>query len=197
MSKFCVYANGFVGNAEVHQDVLVNSRVLQSANNATVDITSNSAHPVNSRIVSNYVTLLRNPSIAQTFDFREKVLRDVISAFGMPFLDPWFGANYSAGYLDPVRIRFLDECVNYVCGKGRSMPINVYQSSIALATEKGTTPRFSDTIDEFLGIRSADNAKRQNTVKTSELIQGWVAQPGGFSDLIASSMIFWGDHSIR
>lgn len=197
MSKFCIYAPGFVGSANVTKDIVVNSRPVQGAPGTTIEISSSSAHPVNRRVVDNYITLLRNPEVSQTFDFREKVIGDVKAAFGMPFLDAWFGANYAAGFMDPLRQRFLDETVNYICGKGRGMTINVYLSSIGLATEKHKTPRFSDAVADLLNVRAADNALRQNTVKTSEVIQGWIAQPGGFNDLVTSAMIFWGDHSIR
>jgi hypothetical protein len=154
-------------------------------------------HPVNRRIIHNYVTLLRNPEVSQTFDFREKVIKDVKDAFGMPFLDAWFGACYAAGYMDPLRQRFLEETMNYICGKGRGMAINVYLSSIGFATEKCKVEGFTPAISDLLGVSRPDNALRQNTLKTSEVLQGWIAQPGGFNDLVTSAMIFWGDHSIR
>ena len=196
MSSFCIYATGFVGSSDVVRDVLVNSKAVQTTGNA-VEISSSSVHPVNRKIVDNYITLLRDPRVALTFDFREKVIRDVKEAFGMPFLDPWFGANYKAGYLDPIRQRFLDECVNYFCGKGRGMPMNIYMSSIGIATDKEKAGEMSATLSDFLCVSMPESAMAQNTIKTTEVIQSWLAQPNGFGDLVSAAMIFWGDNSIR
>lgn len=195
--EFCVYASGYIG-ANLHTNgILVNSRAVQSAPGVTIDVKESSTHLFSTRIVDNYVTMLRSPQATITFDFREKVIKDVLDAFGMPYLDGWFASNYATGYMDPLRQKFLDECVNFVCGRGRGMPVNIYLSSIGLPGEKANTPRLSSTLADFIGVSSVDNALRQNTIKTSEVIQSWIAQPGGFNDLISSAMIFWGDHSIR
>lgn len=197
MNQYCVYSNGFIGANLDSNAIMVGSRTLQTTPGTSIDVSHSSTHVFNKRIVDNYVTMLRSPEATLKFDFREKVIKDVLDAFGMPYLDVWFAANYEAGYMDPLRQRFLDECVNYICGRGRSMPINIYMSSIGVASDKLKVPDFTEVMAEFVGVTRVDNALRQNTIKTSEVIQSWIAQPGGFNDLISASMIFWGDNSIR
>lgn len=197
MKEFCIHANGFIGSALETNGQMVSSKTIPTTPGSSISVSQSSSHFYNRKIVDNYVTLLRSPSHSITFDYREKVLKDVIEAFGMPYLDAWFAANYATGFIDPLRARFLDETVSFVCGKGRGMPLNVYLSSIGLPGDKIPLSSFSEPLEELLGVSSVENGLTQNTLKTSEFIQSWISQPGGFNDLLTSAMILWGDHSIR
>ena len=197
MTQFCVHVNGFVGAALDSHGQLVSSKPVQTTGGNPVSVSQSITHTYNRSIVDNYVTLLRSPQATITFDFREKVIKDVLAAFGMPYLDAWFAANYATGYVDPLRARFLDETVSFVTGRGRAMPLNVYVSSIGIPDTKQPLKEFSEPIAELLGIASVDNGLTANTLKTSEFIQSWIAQPGGFNDMMTAAMILWGDHSIR
>lgn len=194
--QYALYAKGFVGNRNIIHQVILSSKNIQ-----TVGMDSqwqqSQVHIANKDVIRAFVDLRQFPVNSMDFDFRERAIAAIMKAFGGPYLDSWFAANYLMGRMTESRIQFLNETVDFVLGKDRPYPVDMYLTYIGMATEHSPSPReFCEPVAELLGCSDPHFAVDKNSVKTTEFVQSWLARPGGFRDMLITAMVLWGDDTV-
>ena len=194
--QYALYAKGFVGSRNIVHQVIMSSKEIQ-----TVGIDSqwqqSQMHLANKDVVQAFVAMRQYPLRSVDFEYRENTIKAILHAFGGPYLDSWFAANYLMGRMSDSRIQFLTDTVKFVLGQERAYPVDMYLTYIGLATEHTYAPkRFEKEIGDLLGCTDPHFAIKNNSVKTTDFVQTWLARPGGFRDMVISAMVLWGDDTV-
>ncbi len=195
-NQYALYAKGFVGNRNITHQVILSAKDVQTVGLNT-QWQQSQVHIANKDVIKAFVDLRQFPINSADFAFREMAITTVMKAFGGPYLDSWFAANYLMGRLSDSRIQFLNETVGFVTGTDRPYPVDMYLTYIGMATDHGGNPKnFDDPISDLLNCGDPHFAISKNSVKTTEFVQSWLARPGGFRDLVTTAMVLWGDDTV-
>lgn len=194
--QYALYAKGFVGSRNIVHQVIMSSKNVQ-----TVGIDSqwqqSQFHLANKDVVQAFVAMRQFPLRSVDFEFREKAIKAILHAFGGPYLDSWFAANYLMGRMTDSRIQFLNDTVKFVLGEERTYPVDMYLTYIGMATDHTYAPKhFDKDISDLLGCNDPHFAVKNNSVKTTDFVQTWLARPGGFRDMLITAMVLWGDDTV-
>lgn len=198
--KFALYVNGFVGSSEInHQLILSTDNVVTAGAAASSENWMQSkTHIANKDIIEMYVQMSQSPLKYVDFEWREKVLKEVMRGFGTKSLDQWLAANYIAGHLTETRKEFLDDTIRFVLGGNRCHPAHMYISYIGMATDTaGEITTFSKEVEDLLCCSEPRFALEKNRVNVVEFVQSWISRPNGFRDLLTTAMVLWGDDTVK
>ena len=123
----------------------------------------------------------------KTFEFREKILRVAIPAFGTDTIYEWVVAQAQSDMHTEYQQRWIEETLQYVfLGKPREYSYNVWFSMIT-SGHGDKTKLMSRIVNDTVG---RNGAFHQCTIL--EFINRWVSQPRGVDDLISSLHVLFG-----
>lgn len=198
--SFTMFVNGFIGGSSVKMQDIVSTTAIGATGNTSGNERwlKSTGHVANKDVIENYVRMLQYPTQYLDFDWREKVLKDTIAAFGSRYLDPWLGGNYLAGMLTDTRKDFLDDCIRFIRTGKRIHPINMWQTYIGFADEKvGAISTFSDEVQILTCCSDTRQGLEGTKICLAEILQAWLSHPTGMRDLITTAMVLWGDDTIK
>lgn len=157
---------------------------------ANVDI--NRSYIANTDIELLYEAIYKNAPGIRTMEFREKVYRTALKAFGTNSFFNWCELQLQNNKLSDTHIRFLNDTLGFIKTGTRQVDVHTWDRLIGFFN--------SDTIcikpsqfeyRDYFGLGNAALLHRPFTVVNA--IQSWVSQPGGVEDMVHTLKILFGN----
>lgn len=185
-----IYPSGFLGSSSVEQtdpiSLVANIRniINKQEINKTIPYTANEKV---SELWSDYTA--NNSNIdTKSFEFREMILVQALSAFGTNTFKQWVDAQIDNEHSGDNHYRWIDETLLFVlAGKPRLFQHNTWQ--VVLSADKAETKvrTYTKTMNQFL---VKNELYKRLTMKS--FITEWVRRPGGIDDLLISLHVCFG-----
>lgn len=149
---------------------------------------------VNPEIENFYAAFIRKDLLERDFDFREDVLRTVLNAFGTKSFEAWYLAQLQSPSFGDMHRRFLDDCINFFVSGKRDLSIQTWDSLIDSSDEPLTDPKLSERAQRFFyGKKFVSELSQNGNPTIVEVVHDWISKPGGFSDLLITAHILFGN----
>lgn len=186
-SKLKIYPSGFLGNALVAHTAPLDISAIKNRLFDNSPLGNIEGHTANREVESLWDDVVGGDPAYKTFEFREKILRAAIPAFGTDTIYEWIVSQLQSDMHTEYHQRWIDETLQYVLlGKPREYSYNVWFSLIT-SGHADKSKLNSNVVSSTVG---RDGFAHQCTIV--EFINRWVSQPRGVDDLIASLHVLFG-----
>lgn len=151
---------------------------------------------VNPQIMRSYEQLVRGDLKAQSFDFKERVIREAIKAFGVESLGVWLRHTLQQSTVTQTHIDFVEDFLNFaIYGKQRRLLPQTWETLIVGQTRGSDPLLIPDVIKRFLGSTDVGHGicAEQIDYSIPVFIARWLTNPTGFSDLVVTLNTLFGD----
>lgn len=133
-----------------------------------------------------YASYMKQSGGVTSFDFRTKVLKAALQAFGTGDFQFWImQQRTSPGYGDLHR-RFIRDIVRYLRGERRELSLDVWDPLLVIENGATGVDLPDPLIEEFFAVWP--EAKQ-----VSKVVQMWCQRHNGIEDLIVSLHLLFGD----
>lgn len=192
-----LYPSGFLGSSTVAQtepmDVISTAKQLFNKGiNPKV-----SKYTANGDVVALWDAVCSGIPEYKTFEFKERILRTALGAFGTEKIVDWIGTQTLSPYFSDYHRRWIDETLWFIyAGKRRQMSNNNWKVLLTTNGENDKGPRFSRTVNHFLlgeklRTETYEELFRGN-LTVAEFVGNWCAADDGLDDLIGSLNVLFG-----
>jgi len=147
---------------------------------------------VNENVEELYAAMITRVTTFQDFEFRERVLRVALAAFGTHAFDYWYTQQRYSPSCGELHRDFLVDTLRFIQGERRTQVPATWNVLIDY-TDKGEKVSVLDEASaDFFGISSNGQSRQPRNTNLIDVIQMWVGQPGGFEDLLFTMHILFG-----
>lgn len=148
------------------------------------------------------IELLYNSYIGKTIDshtkdFRKRVLKAALRAFGTQRFDHWYLAQLSSLSYDENHGRFLDDTLNFISGKRREMSPMTWAGLIEMANGSVGQDPPSETAKQYFQfdyLKQSGTLTDQTRFTMANTIQAWCSRPNGFDDMLCTLHVLFGSY---
>ena len=192
VGKFKLYPRGFLG--KTLEPILERKpRATGVVQYGVALFDANDAESIiaNLQVEAAYQSLGRNDLIARKFEFKENALQEFMWAFGTMNFAEWYSAQFQSPAFSQRHLDFLDDTLNFLCGKPRRM--NILNWNAILDEGEGrlnTTILSKDAEYYFTASTLGQLASKQCPI--DEVVGQWMQQQGGFADMLTTGHILFG-----
>lgn len=146
----------------------------------------------NKKIEELYLAMQTAQASTKSFDFRERILLVALHAFGTDSFLDWLILQEKSPYLSDVHRRFINDTLNFLATGQRAMSVVTWKSFINVRELNAADAKPDLKTRDFFSITGPIDTKSERfSLKT--VLTRWVAQPGGFEDLLFTLHILFGD----
>lgn len=193
-NSYKVYPRGFLG-AQLQDRVQKETR-LHEDNQGFVPVkvsaykTSNGVNDFNHAIEELYGSYIREDPSSTGFEFRERVLKASLGAFGTGNFTAWFLAQLESPFVGSMQRDFLDDCLRFLNKGRRELSLENWASLLVISNADEGNMRPSQFAQDYLGLgRSGQVAP---SMSVADAVQSWCSKPNGMEDLLGSMHILFG-----
>jgi hypothetical protein len=181
------YPSGFIGSSSVPQTELLTINSIKHKLFDSSPITNVPAHTANREVTSLWQDVLAGDTAYKTFEFREKILKCALAAFGTGQLYTWIVAQEKSNFHTGYHRQWIEETLEYVLtGKRRQYTENVWFSLIVLGDSDRAKLQSSTVIQQVMP------GGPYHTLSIADFITMWAQADRGIDDMIASLHILFG-----
>lgn len=192
-----LYVRGFFGSEAMATETTQTwkSRPLLSV----FDLTPEAVQHVvaNESIVEVYNQVIRRQVIHTDFDFRERVVRIALRAFGVNNFALWVQLQKESPTFTQTHADFIADTLKFITSGKRDISVDTW--------EKIVGPGSNDPVDkpnlDLDMLATAENSLWPSGPQTEatlhHVITRWLSQPRGFIDLVTSLYTLFGEHNTR
>lgn len=195
MSDLILYGRGFVGDehAATKSVITTGSRQILSFFEHRREETE--VFVSNEQVVMAYNQLIQRQVNAADFDWRERVVRIIINAFGTKSLNKWISACEKSPTFTKNHAECIEDWLSFCTAGKRKLSTTTWQRLIHPGVNDPAMPslvnqelvnRIPDGFSQIFSCPSKGN----NLI---EVIHMALSQPQGFSDLLVTAYTFFGD----
>ncbi len=151
---------------------------------------------VNEEVLTAFDQLRRRDVPTTDFDYRERVIKIFLQAFGSVTPAQWLYANLQSPTFSHRHASFIDDTFSFIMGKDRSIPVQSWDRMITADVNNphDLTKLANSTLDYFDAYVPEHLANiRANYRCWTGICQQWLGRPGGFNDMVYSLNIMFGD----
>lgn len=195
---FALYSRGFAGSEKnATKTVLTkNSKQLLSFFDHGREETEYSVS--NEQIVQAYNQLMRRQVVSTDFDWRERVIKSVLRAFGTLSTSDWISACERSPTFSQNHAECIEDWLQFcMTGKRKLNPV-MWERLISPGVNDPSLPaRVSKQLTDALPA-GYSHILRAGTGRNNlpNLIAKGLERPGGFSDLVITCYTFFGDNNL-
>ncbi len=193
-----VYARGFPGCSA--QAVDVERKAARSTFPTVPTILGSNAKivrvTVNPQIMRSYEQLVRGDIKAVSFDFRERVIREALGAFGTDSLAAWVAELIDLQTVTQGHIDFVNDFLGFALdGCDRKLPPQTWEALIVPQIRTSEPLKIPDHVNSFLGTTEylGGLVREQRDCSIAYLISQWLSRPTGFTDMTVTLNTLFGD----
>lgn len=195
---FLLYSRGFVGSEVNATKAMVNnqSKPLLSFFDHRREETEFSVS--NEQIVQAYNQLMRRQVLSTDFDWRERVIKSVLRAFGTQSVAAWIKACEQSPTFTQNHADCIQDWVSFCTTGKRKLSAVMWSRLIGPGVNDPSSParvnpetlrQLPEGYSHILGCSIGEN-------NLANLISQALSRPGGFSDLVITTYTFFGDNNI-
>lgn len=124
------------------------------------------------------------------FDFREKILKTALLAFGTFSFYDWCKLQQNNIYFTALHKRFLNDTFSFIEGNGRSIANTTWQSLLSMkqANSQDATEKYN--INEYFNIGGPPDFVR--SFRLADVLVNWSQQENGIEDILMTIHILFG-----
>lgn len=201
-----LYVRGFFGSRALSTEA-VQKRVgpLRSV----FDLTPEAVQHVvsNESVIEIYTQVVGRQVHHVKFDYRERVIKVALRSFGLFDFAMWLEVQKTSPTFTQLHADFLMDTLNYIATGKRRIPVDSWERMISTGANDpfnkiqycpkelslfDSSMRFNNT-----GEITSTVAQNKNPYNLNTVINRWLSHSGGFSDLVVSLYILFGDRPAR
>lgn len=194
-----LYVRGFFGSKSLATEALVQSRYTPVR--SVFDLSPETLQHVvsNESIIELYTQVVGRQVNHSMFDFREHAIKLALRSFGLPNFLVWAELNKQSPTFTQLHADFITDTMRFISTGKRNIPIDSWERMIVPGSNDpvGKVEYDKDVVNNFPfggSIRSTGQA-RLDTCNLPQVLTRWLSQPSGFSDLVVTLYILFGDRS--
>jgi hypothetical protein len=194
--KLKVYPSGFLGSTNVEQtkplDVVSAAKMLFSRG----VVKAPSPYSANMDVVVLWNEIISGTMEYKTFEFKERILKAAINAFGTELLIDWLSVQAQSPEFTDNHYRWIDETILFVFGgKRRELSSNNWRVILTAGGRDDTVDQFSPVVKSYILGENASRypgAAYRGSMTIREFVMAWVRQQMGMEDMMASMDVLFG-----
>lgn len=194
MKPVVIYPRGFLGydiGLPVQRSSTDVTKLMSMMRYNKASISRDRTVISNSDIEKLHDQLTQGDRSSRSFEFREKVLKAAMIAFGTNSFYDWCTLQKDSPYLTDMHRRFLNDTFMFIYKGERTMNVRVWNQVIAVREAQTEDNRVDYLYREFFKMDESALFRRPFTMTNA--ISSWTSQPGGIEDLLATLRILFGD----
>ena len=152
----------------------------------------NGSYIANSDVELLYEAIYKNSPGVRTMEFREKVLRTALKAFGTSSFFNWCELQTQNTSMTDTHVRFLNDTLDFIKTGSRQIDIHTWERLIGYFKADTVNIKPSQfNYKDYFGMGKP--ALFHKPLGITNAIQAWVSQPGGMEDMVYTLKILFGD----
>jgi hypothetical protein len=190
---FRVYPRGFLGAS-------LGEQIKPTERSAASQLRSYQYHPdwfknqvnpkeVNQNIEALWAALNDSYGAADSMEFREKILRVALNAFGTKDFVEWINIQMNGPSTGDMHMKFLHETLTFIETGKRGMSLHNWGAMLSLSE---ITHNETPNEGQFNWFFITGDKRPKNTTLI-DVIQRWCSQPSGFIDLAHTLHVLFGE----
>jgi hypothetical protein len=152
----------------------------------------------NESVVEVYNQLIRRVVISTDFDYRERVLKVALRAFGVKNLQQWIMLQAESPTFTQLHADFLMDTVRYIATGKRQLPVQTWERLIGAGTnDPATKIVFDPAVLQMIPTGYSVRKQQPTESNLPNVLSLWLRHPGGFTDLVTTLYTLFGEHNTR
>lgn len=196
MAELKLYPSGFLGSAAVAQ-----SKPMTIATTASMlfnkhQPAATSLYTANEEVNALWMDMASGAPEFKTFEFKERILRCALQAFGTATLFEWIELQDLSPSFTDLHARWIDETLLYIfAGKRREMSDNNWRALLKVGGVQQSARALSPVVRALLlgeRLGADDAAMYRKAMTLHQFIHAWILRPNGIVDLVAALCVLFG-----
>ena len=195
MKNVVVYPRGFFSfdiGLPVQRDTTDIKKLMESIRFNKQYVTRDRTVISNDEIETLYVKSYKNEAGVRTMEFRERILRTALGAFGTQSFYEWCELQLDNPYFSSMHRRFLNDTFQFIQTGERNINIDNWDKLVTVKKTDNSDQKVPFLYKDFFKMNQVALFRRPFTI--TNLVQSWVSQPGGFEDMTRSLRIVFCDN---
>lgn len=194
-----LYARGFFGSKTLSNETVQTH--LQRPLRSIFDLNPEAIEHVvaNQTVVELYNQLIRRHVIPTDFDYRERVIKIALRAFGMDNFAQWVKINADASpTFTQLHADFINDTIGFINTGKRQVEVTTWEKLLGPGSNDPTTKNIIDV--NGLSQLPPGYSIINDMVSERDLpaiITKWLSHPGGFTDLVITLYTLFGEYNTR
>jgi hypothetical protein len=147
---------------------------------------------VNENVEALYAQMITRVDTLNEFEFREKLLKVALSAFGTPQFDFWYSQQKFSPSAGDLHRDFLEDTLHFIEYGTRSQHMETWNVLVSYSDKGERENVLSEQAAQFFGITSNGLRREPRNSNLIDVLCAWTGQPGGFADLLFTLHILFG-----
>lgn len=145
----------------------------------------------NSEVENLFKALIQSSWSGNSFEYRERVLKAALSAFGTKSFFDWCQLQNESPYFTDLHRRFLNDTFEFIKTGKRTMAVGTWASIIRPRPIASMDRNTEYKVTEYFRLNQGSLLRRPFGI--TDTVVGWTSQPGGVEDMVATLHILFGD----
>lgn len=192
--KVTVFPRGFIGfdigQPEVYPKKADYVDLIRNLEHNWPTRDTESSNPFDPAVAQLWKEYVSGASKLSSFDFRERILKTAFKAFATDDFYNWCALQTNNPYFSATHTKFMNDTFNFLESGKRSVNVQSWRSIVAIGSP-GDNSKSSYRLKEFFRRDGDQYAVRGSDMVS--IIQTWVSYEGGYSDLLNTLAIFFGE----
>lgn len=147
---------------------------------------------VNENVETLYALMITKPISVGDFEFREKILKCALSAFGTNQFDYWYSLQSKSPAAGELHRAFLRDTLRFISEGQRDQMLETWNVLITHADRGELKSTMDEAAVQFFGLTQGGLVRQPRNSDLLDVLQQWTGQPGGFEDLLFTLHILFG-----
>lgn len=183
------YPSGFFGSASVKDTQAIDTANNQAQQFNVSNVAAPTVYPANLEVSLIWSVVTGNLPEIKTFEFRERVLRAALKAFGTNNLYDWIQIQKQSDRYDEYHARWIDETLSFAFhGTPRSFSTNNWTALLDTVLPALTSKADSDVVKNVF----SEGLRVGTSFTFKQFLQNWLSQKNGIDDLTNSLYVLYG-----
>lgn len=195
-----LYIRGFFGSKKYSTEALVQKRYTPVR--SVFDLSPEALQHVvmNEAIIEIYNQVVGRRVMHTKFDYRERVIQTALRAFGLDNFLVWAELNLESPTFSQLHADFITDTMRFIVTGKRDIPVDSWERMINQSANDPINkpcynPEVMRSFIEYFNNSINWNRNSLGNYANTVVINRWLSHPTGFSDLVVSLYILFGDRS--
>lgn len=193
-SDLKLYVRGFFGSKSLSTEALEQRR--HTVVRSVFDLSPEALRHVvsNESIIELYNQVVGRQVIHTRFDFRERAIKVALRSFGIKNFLVWAELNKDSPTFTQLHADFIMDTMRFISTGKRELPVDTWERMIAPGSNDPINKiQYKEEVIKNFPCGYDNTARKISDYDIHKVISKWLSKPGGFSDMIVTLYILFGD----
>lgn len=192
--KIVVFPRGFIGFDAGQPEAYPRkadyvSLIKNLQNNWSTESTQSTA-PFDPSVAQLWKEYVNGASYITSFDFRERILKAAFKAFGTTDFFAWCDLQTTNPFFSATHTKFMNDTFGFLETGKRSISVGSWRNIVAIGSPADNSKAVY-RLDDFFRLSGPTECQRESNLVS--IVQTWVSYENGYSDLLNTLAIFFGE----